>query len=123
MFTRNAVALATLLFSLVLLPAASAIPQPAASAFANNTTSGAPLMFIENTGQFDPRARFEMRGASETMWLTEDAIWITVLGKQVDKEQVDKAEEVDCDASLVSLSTCLPASPRGVNLKLTFPGP
>jgi len=117
MFTRNAVALATLLFSLVLLPAASAIPQPAASAFANNTTSGAPLMFIENTGQFDPRARFEMRGASETMWLTEDAIWITVLGKQVDKE------EVDCDASLVSLSTCLPASPRGVNLKLTFPGP
>lgn len=76
-----------------------------------------PLMFIENVGQFDPRVRFQMRGASEMMWLAEDAIWITVIGRQV-----DKAEEANCEVSLVYLSTCLPASARGVNIRLTFPG-
>jgi len=39
-----------------------------------------PVMFIENVGQFDERARFQVRGAIGTMWLTEDAIWITVVG-------------------------------------------
>jgi hypothetical protein len=38
-----------------------------------------PVMFIENAGQWDARARFQVRGGHETMWLAEDAIWITVV--------------------------------------------
>lgn len=119
MSTRNAFALATLLLSLVLLPAASAFPQPAALASADDATSSAPLLFIENVGQFDARARFQVRGASETLWLAEDAIRITVVGEGADKEQVDIT---DGDPSFDSLPTCLPSHQLGVNLKLTFPG-
>jgi hypothetical protein len=32
-----------------------------------------PVMFIENVGQFDDRARFQVRGGMGTMWLAEDA--------------------------------------------------
>ena len=35
-------------------------------------------MFIENVDQFDERARFQVRGGPGTMWLTDDAIWITL---------------------------------------------
>jgi hypothetical protein len=35
-------------------------------------------MFTENVGQFDERARFQVRGSDRTLWLAEDAIWVTV---------------------------------------------
>ena len=37
-----------------------------------------PVMFIENVDQFDERARFRVRGGPGTIWLTDDAIWITL---------------------------------------------
>lgn len=92
---------------------ASATPDTATT----DDSQQVPLMFIENVGQFDARARFQARNADATLWLTEDAIWITVIDTQV-----GKAEEADCDASYVCLPTCLPASPRGVNIRLSFPG-
>jgi PKD repeat protein len=39
----------------------------------------APLMFIENVGQFDPGARFQVHGDNSTIYLTGDVIWSTVL--------------------------------------------
>src|SRR5207247_813500 len=41
--------------------------------------SPAPLLFIENVGQFDSRVRFQVRGAGGTIFLTDDALWFTVL--------------------------------------------
>lgn len=39
-----------------------------------------PVMFIENVGQWDDGARFQVWGGpAGTMWLAEDATWITVL--------------------------------------------
>ena len=39
-----------------------------------------PVMFVENAGQWDDDARFQVWGGpAGTMWLAEDAIWITVL--------------------------------------------
>ena len=35
------------------------------------------LAFVENFGQFDARARYQVLGGSATLWLTEDALWIT----------------------------------------------
>lgn len=38
------------------------------------------IMFIENVGQFDKDVRFQARGVDHTIWLLNDAIWITCLG-------------------------------------------
>jgi hypothetical protein len=38
-----------------------------------------PVMFIQNVGQFDKRALFQVRGGDKTIWLAEDAIWVTVV--------------------------------------------
>ena len=37
------------------------------------------LLFVQNTGQFDPRVRFQMRQGNETWWFTDEGIWLTVL--------------------------------------------
>ncbi|MEA3308830.1 MAG: hypothetical protein U9Q70_04875 [Chloroflexota bacterium] len=37
------------------------------------------VLFIENVGQFDARARFQVRGGAGTLWLTEDALWLTLI--------------------------------------------
>jgi hypothetical protein len=39
----------------------------------------APLMFVENVGQFDEGARFQVRGGNATIYLADDAVWITVV--------------------------------------------
>ena len=44
-----------------------------------NTLQSAPIMFIENVGQFDDGARFRVYGGGHDLWLAEDALWITVL--------------------------------------------
>uniref|UniRef100_UPI003BF97DD5 galactose-binding domain-containing protein n=1 Tax=Candidatus Amarolinea aalborgensis TaxID=2249329 RepID=UPI003BF97DD5 len=77
--------------------------------------------FIENVGQFDEGARFEMWGGDKTIWLAEDAIWITL-----------NAQSLTATALLLGDSPPAPqafadknaeqASGRGVNLKLSFPG-
>ena len=43
-----------------------------------------PGMFIENVGQWDDGARFQVRGGDGTMWLAEDAIWLTVVERPAD---------------------------------------
>ncbi|MDO8671744.1 MAG: hypothetical protein Q7O66_10000, partial [Dehalococcoidia bacterium] len=37
-----------------------------------------PVMFIENVGQFDEGARFQVRGSDSTVYLANDAIWFTL---------------------------------------------
>jgi len=79
----------------------------------------APLMFIENAGQSPDGARFQVRGGDRTIWLAEDAIWVTVL------EPTDKETRTQGDKEMVALSPPRPVSPspqRGVNLKLSFAG-
>ena len=44
-----------------------------------------PVMFIENMGQWEAGARFQMRGGNNTMWLARDAIWITVMKRPADE--------------------------------------
>jgi len=75
----------------------------------------APVMFIENVGQFDERARFQVRGGDSTLWLSEDAIWITL----VERSHAETLERLDVERASVQ-----PADePRhGANLRLSFPG-
>lgn len=82
--------------------------------------SSSPVMFIENVGQFADGARFQVRGGDRTIWLGEDAIWVTVLEKpdQATGEQRGKASFAtpirDPRSEIQSL--------KGVNLKLSFAG-
>ncbi|NOZ29170.1 MAG: hypothetical protein GXP39_14130 [Chloroflexi bacterium] len=74
-----------------------------------------PVMFIENVGQFDARARFQVRGVIGTMWLTEDAIWITLIERP-------RAEAWELFGPIRDHGKREDEPLRGVNLKLTFPG-
>ncbi len=55
-----------------------AVPPKLLNALNAGVPSGAALLFIENVGQFDARARFQVRGGVGIMWLAEDALWITI---------------------------------------------
>ena len=79
------------------LPAAAQAPPPAPDMC--HTTG---LMFVENVGQFARGARFQTRAGDQTIWLADDAIWITVI------------EALAPGAANTSR--------RGVHLRLTFPG-
>jgi hypothetical protein len=80
---------------------------------ATGALQSAPLMFIENVGQFPDGARFQMRGGDRAIWLAEDAIWVTVL------ERRSKGAREQEDREAISSA---PVAGEGVNLKLSFPG-
>lgn len=58
-----------------------------------------PVLFIENAGQWDDAARFQVWGApARAMWLAEDAIWLTVVERSTDnieRSHVDTLERFD----------------------------
>ena len=59
-------------------PVASPSPVPM-QAQIEETLQSAPVMFIENIGQFDDDARFHLRGGDYDLWLADNALWINVL--------------------------------------------
>jgi len=93
-------------------------PQPAAAPQAKVTEvlRSSPVMFIQNVGQFDERALFQVCGADKTIWFTEDAIWVTVFEKSPQPEEQLHPYKFDREARGEE-------QPRkGVNIKLSFPG-
>jgi hypothetical protein len=117
---------ALVLFSLLVGPVpanpsplqADAPPASApAPANASAALRGAPLMFVENAGQWDARARFQVRGGGGTLWLAEDALWITLL----EPAQRDEGPDLPGLEDLAGLPT--DDQPRqGVNIRLSFVG-
>ncbi|MBC8248746.1 MAG: SBBP repeat-containing protein [Anaerolineales bacterium] len=72
-----------------------------------------PVMFIENVGQFDERARFQVRDGLYTIWLTDNAIWITLVEyPPTDLQDGFKTPSADVRRTDVPLS--------GVNVRLSF---
>ena len=90
-------------------------PAPADLAQAREALQSAPLMFIENVGQFDERALFQARGGGGALWLAENALWITVV-----EPGGEGAEEPGTE--LRPLRASAPQPRKGVNLKLSFVG-
>ncbi len=79
-----------------------------------------PVMFIENAGQWPEAARFQVwGGTSGTMWLAEDAIWLTVAERTpVADSRADRLRRLDPAAFDLQPADQPPA--RGVNIKLSF---
>ena len=80
-----------------------------------------PVMFIQNVGQFADGARFQVRGGDKTIWLAEDALWVTVSeqGSRGAEEQGSGGAEVH---DPLHLRPPAPQPKRGVNIRLSFPG-
>jgi hypothetical protein len=80
-----------------------------------------PVMFIQNVGQFADGARFQVRGGDKTIWLAEDALWVTVSeqGSRGAEEQGSGGAEVHAP---LHLRPPAPQPKRGVNIRLSFPG-
>lgn len=101
-------------------------PVLAAEGMQDNTEAKIPttadwnsssVMFIENVGQFETDARYQVRGSDSTIWLEEDALWVSVLqpstannwnGGMLPSDLTNKANR-----GIVR---------EGVNIKLSFVG-
>lgn len=90
------------------------VQQPAAVTpdrdHVSNMLRSTPLWFVENMGQFTGTARFQMQAGNTTIWVMDDALWLTVL------DQVNEKPNGLQDPAHISA----PHSQRGINLKLTF---
>ncbi len=77
--------------------------------------NGSSVLLVENAGQWDVDARFQVWGGpGQTMWIGRNgAIWITLLEPRLQEEWQDATEWKRPDVA---------AQPtRGVNLRITFP--
>ena len=99
------------------LPASAPLAQATLSVD-NASFRTSPIMFIENVGQWDEHAKFQVWGGS-AMWLAEDAIWITVMEPPEESRQMPPAGRFDPTSDLQP-PTSEPFN--GVNIKLSFPG-
>ncbi len=108
------------------LSAASVVQSPGTTTRVSAALHSSPVMFIENVGQFDERVRFQVRGGMGTMWLAEDAIWVTVLEKPSSPQppSPNLGEGGDfLPSPKFGRGAGGEGQPRkGVNLRLTFPG-
>jgi len=76
--------------------------------------TGLPL-FIENVGQFDQRALFQVWGGGQTLWITSDSIWITLVEPRKPSEPREKG-------GLFPFREEEEKPRKVVNIKISFPG-
>ena len=102
--------LLALIFSLIALPVYMAEVEPDDSTRFDGSGDGS-LVFIENAGQFDARARFQVRGGPGTLWLAGDALWLTLIEERPDETR-QRATGLYADLQHADLQLA--------NLKLSF---
>lgn len=96
-----------------------AAPHNSPAAAAADAAAGT-MLFIENAGQWPAEARFQAWGSplgTGTTWLTEDAIWVTIVNRSIDP-LVCYGWGSDLDAAEPQITS----SWQGTNLKLSFLG-
>lgn len=94
------------------------VVTPATPTWSTASARGLPLLFIENVGQFDQAARFQVRGGNAMIHLTEDALRVSVL-EPLKPSEVQRWRMLDPR----QLKTKRLDTPRkSVNLKISFVG-
>ncbi len=115
--------MATILLLLALLaPSATVLGSPGEA----ETRAGAPaaggLLFVENAGQWPEAARFQVWGGGGTVWLAEDAVWLTIVersGDEVEGLQVGRLERLHPERANLQPSNL---QPKAANVRLSFLG-
>lgn len=86
------------------------------------------MMFIENVGQFADEARFQVWGGTNTMWLAQDGLWITLIEASASPLEGQAGRDAPAmhlpdAAGQPNQNPAATNEPRqGVNLKLSFVG-
>jgi len=124
--TSVAVLVPLLLLSAVGMSPRAAQPQiapslPPDTGQASQALTNDPLMFIENVGQFADGACFLVHGGDRTIWLAEDALWVTVLEPGSEGAEGQGSEGAEGHSSARSHEMA-PQPGKAVHLKLSFPG-
>ncbi len=83
-----------------------------------------PVMFIENINQFDKQVRFQVQGGNGTLWLTDSALWLTLLSPNpAPSSGVSESHSLYTGPeTAVSQDAQNPHPFLGVNIQLTFVG-
>jgi hypothetical protein len=124
--SRCRATLASLLLAAALLLPADRLSSSALSvgqassarAQASRPATDGPLI-IENAGQWPEAARFQVWGGGPTLWLAEDALWLTVVAGS----QVDTLERSNVSTLARShVGTSERDNVQRVNVRLSFPG-
>ncbi len=130
-YKRFTIPFSVLLTAILLLPAggnSSGRANTAAVRGQDLISAAAPghLMVIENIDQWPEDARFQVWGGAQTLWLAEDAIWITVIGRGEASPEDLAADQLPWTDERFLLKQESPGMPRpytaGINLRLSFPG-
>jgi len=87
----------------------------------SETLHRSPVMFIENVGQFDEGARFQVHGGNGTLWLTDDALWITIVEQSAVSGQWSAGSELPSESPFNRDPESEIENRQGVNLRLSFP--
>ena len=87
----------------------------AAGLQAEPPSQGIPLTFMENIGQFDARVRFQASNGNTTLFLTDDALWVSLTDLPPQADPVSEAKTLGAVAGADETG-------RQVNLKLSFVG-
>lgn len=119
-FEGNAAKKSTMLARVIQQPSgqmSSVIPNVKAALPPRDHSTHRLVMFIENVGQWEESARFQVwSGTATTMWLAENAIWITAL------EYIpgDFGTFTGLNPILPPTQRVTPSPRRGINIKLSF---
>ena len=109
---------------------AQALPSAVETPVPKGEYKHSPVMFVENAGQWDDGARFQVWGGpAGRMWLAEDAIWITVVedrGAEGQRSEDQRPEGQGSERSMDGSAELRPADSdtlrREVAIKLSFVG-
>jgi YD repeat-containing protein len=98
--------------------------EPPQQTVANSNTQPPSILFIENTGQFDPEARFQARTNLGIAYLAKNEIWLTLLVEDSSQsEETANSTDLSNLSGQQALATPTPeedAPVTGVNIRLTF---
>ncbi len=82
------------------------------------------LQFIENVGQFDERAMFQSRAGNQTLFVTRDALWLTIIEETTQDVSTGNPQTVQDEFPTDPALSLFEAGKiiKGINLRLTFVG-
>lgn len=81
-------------------------------------TRNTNVLFIENAGQFDAAVLYQVKGTHGAAWLTDNAIWFSLLGEPAEADQLSGVDH----EPVPNLRVLESGTRQGVNLRLTLLG-